>query len=536
MYLKRKFELLLVIFFFLFSAWLINKSFGYDTGHSAFRIARHQIGDFGLHLSLIRSFSWGNNYFPVESPFFPGQPLPYHYYFDFIVGMLEKVGIRIDIAFNGVSIIFFTLLLFLIYKLPQVIFIKSKLLGTLSVVLFLLHSNLTFIDFFKDKGIGFSLFNDLRFLPDYIHKGPFDGSIISIFFTLNVFLNQRHLITAMAISLAILYFLLPKLINTQKISYKKLLLFGVILGVLSRVHTFTFLSTTLIVFLLFLFFKRIRLFPFIAFPALLLFSIHLKDVFNQDITHVFINPGFLSEKPLTIMTFFTFWFANLGIAIVLIPLGFFVSNIRQKLVFLCVLPLFIIGNIFQLSFRIDHNHSLFNFFIFFANFYIAYFLLAILKKKTIIRVSIFVCLLFFLTISGFIDLMAVKNDFQFSYADAPKNTFMEWIKNNTYPKDVFVSKQEILDPVTLSGRKNYVGHSYYLSVMGYNYSGRLDKVKSYFEANSPDELLEMKKNNISYIVIPKRPVVDFNYKINRNFFDKNTQKVYQDNDVIVYKL
>ncbi|KKQ33995.1 MAG: hypothetical protein US48_C0004G0001, partial [Candidatus Levybacteria bacterium GW2011_GWA2_37_36] len=131
------------------------KSFGYDEEKHDFRIERHQIGDFGLHLSLIRSFSWGNN-FPVESPFFPGKPFPYHYYFDLLVGLLEKAGLRIDIAFNGISILSFTLLLFLIYKLPQLIFRKSKLLGALSVILFVFHSNFTFIDFFKEKGLSLS--------------------------------------------------------------------------------------------------------------------------------------------------------------------------------------------------------------------------------------------------------------------------------------------------------------------------------------------------------------------------------------------
>lgn len=536
MVLKRKFEILLLIFFFLFSVWLFNKSFGYNTKQSSFRIARHQVGDFGLHLSLIRSFSWGNNYFPVESPFFPGQGFPYHYYFDFVVGMLEKAGIRIDIALNGISVIFFTALLFFLYKLPQIIFFNSKLLGIFSVILFLFHSNLTFIDFFKGKGFAFSTLKELWFLPDYIHKGPFDGSLISIFFTLNVFLNQRHLGVAMAISLGIIYMLLPNFIKNKAFSYKKLLLFGLILGVLSRIHMLTFLSTMTIILLLFIFYNRLQNLFVLLLPVVFLFPLHAKDIFNQEINHVFFNPGFLAEKPLTIETFFVFWFANLGIAIVLIPLGFFFSQKKQKLFFLSVLPLFIIGNIFQLSFRIDHNHSLFNFFIIFANFYIAYFLVFLLKKKTVARVSIFFCLLFFLTISGIIDLMVIKNDFQFSLIDAPKNTLMQWIKQNTKTEEIFLSKQEILDPVTLSGRKNFLGHNYYLSVMGYNYGNRLNQVKSYFEANSPEVLQRMKKNNISYIVIPNGPVVDFNYIIQRNFFGKNTQKVYQDTNVTVYKL
>src|SRR3989344_5765492 len=353
MLLKRKFEIFLLIIFFLFSFWLMYKSFGYDEEKHDFRIERHQIGDFGLHLSLIRSFSWGNN-FPAESPFFPGKPLSYHYYFDLLVGLLERIGLRID-------------------KLPQLIFRKSKALGALSVILFVFHSNLTFIDFFKEKGLSLSTFKDFWLLPDYIHKGPFDGSIISIFFTLNVYLNQRHLIMAFAISLAIIYFLLSKLMKAQKISNKTLILLGLVLGILSRVHTLTFFSTTIILFLLFILFKRSRLLLSFFIPAAAIFFFHARDIIGQNISHAFFNPGFLSQKPLSLVNFIFFWVMNLGIAIILIPWGFFLSGKKQKLVFLSVFSLFLIGNIFQLSFLIDHNHSLFNLFLIFANFYIAYF-------------------------------------------------------------------------------------------------------------------------------------------------------------------
>ena len=536
MVLKRKFEIFILIIFFFFSFWLMYKSFGYDEKKHDFRIARHQIGDFGLHLPLIRSFSWGNN-FPVESPFFPGKSFPYHYYFDLLVGLLEKAGLRIDMAFNGVSIVLFTTLLFLIYKLPQLIFRKSKLLGGLSVILFLFHSNLTFIDFFKEKGLSLSTFRDFWLLPDYIHKGPFDGSIISIFFTLNVYLNQRHLIAAFVISLAIIYFLLAKLIRAQKISYKTLILLGLTLGVLSRVHTLTFFSTTIILFLLFILFKRSRLLLSLFIPAVVVFSFHAKDIIGQDLNHVFFNPGFLSEKPLSLLNFIYFWGMNLGITFILIPCGFFLSGKKQKLVFLSVLPLFIIGNIFQLSFLIDHNHSLFNLFLIFANFYIAYFLLTIIHKyKNFVGGTIFIIFVLLLTMSGAIDLMAIKNDFQFHLDDAPSNKLMQWIKTSPKKSDIFLAKQEILDPITLSGRKNYLGHTYYLSVMGYDYSNRLNFVKAYYEVSSPKTFDKMRKNNISYIVVPGQPTIDFNYNVNISYLDKYLKRVYQDKDVIVYGL
>ena len=533
MFLKRKFEIVLLIIFLLFSIWLMNKSFGYDDIQHQFRIARHQLGDFGLHLSLIRSFSWGNN-FPVDSPFFPGKPLPYHYYFDLLVGLLEKVGLSIDIAFNGLSILMFTILLFLIYKLPQLIFLKNKLLGILSVILFLFHSNLTFIDFFKEKGLSF---RDFWLLPDYIHKGPFDRSIISIFFTLNVFLNQRHLIAAFVISLTIVYLLLSKLLKAQKISYKIIIILGLCLGILSRVHTLTFFSTTIVLLLLIVLFKRLNLILPLFLPAIAVFAFHLKDIINQDISHVFFNPGFLSEKPLSFSSFTSFWGMNLGIAFILIPFGFFLSGRKQKLIFLSVFSLFIIGNIFQLSFLINHNHSLFNFFLIFANFYIAYFLLVFIRRfKNIIGSLIFGFLILLLTASGVIDLMVIKNDFQFYLADAPANKFIQWVKTNTNKNDIFLAKQEILDPITLAGRYNYLGHDYYLSVMGYDTTQRKLFSKTFFEARDLETLDKVRQEKIKYIVIPIKSVIDFSYQIDRFFLKEHLVKSYEDNNVIVFKL
>ena len=514
----------------------MNKSFGYDGENHRFRIERHQIGDFGLHLSLIRSFSWGSN-FPIESPFFPGRQLPYHYYFDLLVGLLEKAGFRIDVAFNGLSILFFTILLFLIYKLPQLIFLKSKLLGVLSVLFFVFQSNLTFIDFFKEKGLSLSTFRDFWFLPDYIHKGPFDGSAISIFFTLNTYLNQRHLIAAFVISLALMYFLLSRLMKARRISYKTLILLGLVLGAMSRVHTLTFFSTTIVLFFFFILFKRPRFLLAFFLPAIIVFLFHLRDIVGQDINHVFFNPGFLSEKPLSFLNFISFWVMNLGIALILIPCGFFLSNKKQKLIFLSVLSLFVFGNIFQLSFLVNHNHSIFNFFLIFANFYVAYSSIIFIRKfKNIIGGLVFLFLVTLLTISGIINLMAIKNDFQFYLNDAPSNKFMQWIKNNTEKKDIFLAKQEILDPVTLSGRYNYFGHDYYLSVMGYDTTQRKLLAKTFFETRNVEIIDKMRKEKISYLVIPTKPVTDFPYQIDKLFFEEYLVKSYEDNNIVVFKL
>lgn len=530
---ERKFELILFLTFFVFSWWLMSKSFSYDTAKSTFLIARHQVGDFGLHLSLIRSFSWGNN-FPIESPFFPGKPLPYHYNFDLIVGLLEKLGVRIDLALNGLSVFSFTLLLYLIYKLPQKIFLEKRMIGLISVLLFICNSSLTFVDFVKAKGLNILNFKEMWLLPDYIHKGPFDGSEISIFFTLNVFLNQRHLILALVMGLFIIYYCIDR-IEKKETLVIHFFTMGLLLGFISRFHMLIFFCSSVFILLFLILFKKIKIIPLIFLPALFIFSFHLKDIIGQDITHDFINLGFLANKPLNVISFLRFWIFNLGFSIPFMICGFFLPHKKQKKIFFCFLPLFILGNIFQFSFRIDHNHSIFNFFIIFANFYVAYFLLKILKFK-ITGLIIFLISLFLITFSGFLNLMAVKNDFKYPYDDAPKNKFIFWIKSHTDKDAIFLSKEEILDPVTLAGRKNYLGHDYYLSVLGYNTSKRKKLVKDFFEAKSIQMIENMRKEKIKYLVVPLGKTVDFNYRVEKDFFKNNLKTVYEDKNYLVFKL
>lgn len=508
----------------------MNKSFGYNTDTHSFRIARHQVGDFGLHISLIRSISWGNNYFPVESPFFPGKPIPYHFYFDFIVGLLEKIGIRIDLAFNVLSALFFSYLLYLIYKIPKILFKEGRAIGLLSVVLFIFHSSLTFVDFLKNKQFSPALVKELWFLPDYLHKGPFDGSVISIFFTMNVFLNQRHLIAGLAISFTILYFVIQKLINDAKISVKYVVLIGIILGFSSRFHTLVFFCSVVSISFLFIFFKRVKFLPPFIISAFLLFIPHLITVVNQQ-QHKIFYVGFLANQPATFQSVIYFWFMNLGIALFVIPVGILLANHKQKLVFFSFLPLFIIGNLFQLSFKIEHNHSLFHYFFIVANFYASYILVRFWKQKLPGKVLVII-LLFTLTMSGIINLFVVKNDYQYLVSDSPENKFIFWIKNNTKKNDIFLSRKEILDPITFAGRKNYLGHIF---DMGNNTASREEIVKKLFEAKKKEELVMAKNENIKYIVIPRKNIIDFNYTIDREFFRKELIVAYEDNEITVFK-
>ena len=118
-------EITLIIFTLSFSFWLMFKTFSYSD--DSMLIAVKAWSDFGSHIPLIRSFSFGSN-LPIEYPIFPGEPIKYHFLFYFLVGMLEKIGIRIDYALNIPSAFSFFLLLLSVYFLAKLLF-KSKIVG-----------------------------------------------------------------------------------------------------------------------------------------------------------------------------------------------------------------------------------------------------------------------------------------------------------------------------------------------------------------------------------------------------------------------
>ncbi len=91
-------------------------------------------GDYAPHTAMMRSFSRGNN-FPTEYPHFGGQDVKYHFMFQFLTGNLEYLGLRIDLAYNLLSILALWGFLVLLYLLAVRV-TDSRKAGTLGIFLF----------------------------------------------------------------------------------------------------------------------------------------------------------------------------------------------------------------------------------------------------------------------------------------------------------------------------------------------------------------------------------------------------------------
>src|SRR3989344_5003837 len=468
---EKRINIFIVTCCFIFSWWLFGKSFGYDNVNHAFRIARNEVGDFGLHLSIIRSISLGNN-FPPQSPFFPGRPLAYHWGTDVFIGILERIGVPIDWAINGVSAVGMTILLWQIYVFSQILF-RRKLIGLASIVLFLFPSTLTIVNYLRAP-------SNIWRLPDYIDKGPFDGSSISIYQTLNPYLNQRHLVVGLAIGLFVINYFLRK----KPISSPKLILLGLLVGMLYKVHSLIAISTASIIFFQWLVFRK-QWIVFFVMTLLVWVTIALFEGLPKPLISFYF--GYLSTGNIL-----AYWWMNMGLSLPFLLLGFYMVPKKARLVFLSFLPLFIIANTIQLSFRIEHNHSLINFFWIVVSTIVAFVLVKIFDRSKLVAVVLFG----FLISSGILNLMAVKNDYQAYFDDGPQR-----IKKNTAPNAIFLTTRSLYDPAALAGRFTYVGPSYYLEVMGIDYQERAQFAADFYK-NSQLFAQEARERGIDYYILP----------------------------------
>lgn len=164
--------------------------------------------DFAPHLGMIRSFSYGNN-FPTQYAHFAGADIRYHFMFQFLVGNLEFLGMRLDAAFNIPSILSLIGTFLLLYVLA-VKLTKKREVGYFSVLFFIFRSSPSFFGYIKDlyveqKSIP-AVVTSLKDNIEFIGKTPNETWGL---WNLNVYCNQRHLAFSLIILLLALLLFLP---------------------------------------------------------------------------------------------------------------------------------------------------------------------------------------------------------------------------------------------------------------------------------------------------------------------------------------
>ncbi len=527
-------EILVFLIGSFFGFFLFFQTF-YIKGNTIF-IASKAWSDFASHIPLIRSFSLGYN-FPPEFPLFPGEPIKYHFIFYYMVGLLEKAGLPIDLALNIPSFLGFVFLIFMIYFFAKEVF-KSKGVGILSIIFFLFNSTLSYIYFIQKYPLSFGSLNQIIKNTDFLSFAPYGEGIISAFWNLNIYTNQRHLAISFALSLLIIYLAIKPFLRKEKPKFWIYSVLGIILGLSFYLHTAVFLMTIIIFGALFIQLSGFRKNIFILLVLSAIFSLPQYLYLNSSqgfSPHI--QLGYLISGNLDIKNVLEFWIFNLGISIFLIPLGFMLSNKFQKKLLLSFFMLFIIGNSIQFSPEIAANHKFFNFFIILGNMFSALIIIKLLKRKSI---SILATLLFFLMIfGGIIDLFPIINDRKYQLENNEINMESKWILENTPKDSVFLNTTFLYNPASLAGRKIFLGWPYFAWSQGYDTYIRGDIIKKILGSNNKAEACSLLlENKIDYVEIKIQNPPDPNVPLISDLYENEFTKSYENtnNNYSIYNV
>ena len=498
---RKRFDIILIFVFFLFSFWLMFHTFGYDAVTSQMRPATTTWSDFGSHLPLIRSFSMGANW-PPEYPLFPGEPIRYHFLFYAIVGVLERIGVRIDWALNIPSALGFGFLMVMIYLLAKELF-RSRLVGLLSVVFFVFNGTLAFLSFFTKNPFGNGSLTEILTNTRFPSFGPWDGGYVSAFWNLNIYTNQRHL----GLSLGLALFAIWMLVKAEHASFRRRLSVGVVNGIIVGLLVFInqAAAATLILFAAWFVLTKskfrlpILLGSFAAAPLALFYISVARPAGSIEF-----HPWYLINDPITVTKVITYWVYNLGLHTFLIPIGILLSPKRMKWVAVPLLALFIIPNIFQFSPDMINNHKFFNFFMLIGSMYSAFALVWAARRASrfvalalhthsyvklvsysiilLFNYSIILLLFLLLTFAGAIDFLVIRNDPQGHLNDINANPDIQFFATRTKPRDVVLNSYWFYHPASLAGRSVYSGYAYFTWSYGYDKDKRESIVKAIYGA------------------------------------------------------
>jgi hypothetical protein len=324
----------------------------------------------------------------------------------------------------------------------------------------------------------------------------------------------------------VIFLFLWKQKHQEKFSLNSYLIFGLVIAFTPLFHGVIFLLVCLSLPLLFFIDKQKKyfivacvIFTLVAMPSI----IYLKSTVesNQNPMLKFL-PGYLTAYTFTWFNFFRYWFLNLGLLTLLAPLGFFLVPKRARLLFLFAIPSFLIGNLFSFSPDVATNHKFFNFSIIIFNLYAA----RVVTKLIDLRYFWVMILIFFLTISGVIDLFPVINDTYFGIPDPSHKNDIEWIRKNTRPTDVFANSYYLFHPASLAGRKIALGWPYFSWSAGYDTEKRVKHLeKLYLSADKKTACKEIKALGVDYVSLNLN-IRDVNLKFDDNFWRDNFPLTY----------
>jgi hypothetical protein len=505
--------------FFVFSMWLMFRTFSYDQANAQILISPKIWSDFAANLPLIRSFSLGENW-PPEYPIFPGLPIQYHFLFFYLVGKLEALGLPIHWALNLPSALGFFLLLAMIYAIAAALF-RDRRIALLSVLFFLFNGSLGFLQFFDKFPSILSAFAAIPAAADFSAMGPWDGGKVLGVWHLNVFINQRHFGVALGLLLAFMFVALILERHGRRTHLAAAIVFGILVGLLPLMHKPVTLMFAVVMVVFFLAMPYLRLFLLVMggisvaiMGATMLLSLSIVGPAGESIAW---HPGFTLHGTEDLTRYPSFFWYQFGLHSLLIPIGLLLAPGRVKIFMLPAIILLLTAFTVRFSPDVLANHKFINFSLIMMQMLSAYVLVSgydmargwAASMRSPFRqlgrglaAAVVAVPVFFMTLSGVIDFFAVANTRHISIADVQADPKARWFEESTPRDTVILNSSFLYHPASIAGRKIFVGWPYFTTTAGYDHDARFEIVKRIYAAEDPAVFCPLlAEHNIGYVTV-----------------------------------
>lgn len=519
------------IFTFLASQLLIRKN------GSLLVQPGHAYSDISLHLGLISSFAYGEN-FPPQNPILSGAPVSYPFLFDFMTALFisfASLSIEQAIAVTGILM---TVVVILSLAYFGLILSKSRLTAVLFLIIFVFNGGFGFFTFLKDlQAANWDFFNLVTHLQkDYTALKDIGFQWINV--VISMFLPQRGFLLGLSIGLLILRIFWQL---SEEYNKRSFILGSFLFGLLPIIHAHTMIALT--PFLIWLGLKIIiKNFHEIKFVSLIgilvVFVIFvLSKMFlgqaENPLQHIKIQIGWMAHGEDLIV----FYVKNFGWILVLLPVLILVGfKHRLRLAYFAAIGLvwFILPSIFIFQPWDFDNSKLFIYWYLSASLLTAHYLSKFLLGRSVLLLIISILSLFLLIFSAQLDIIRLlsSSGTRHEVYSSPAIKMSEFVKFNT-PKDaVFLAVDKFDNPaVALAGRKTVVGYHGWLWTYGLDYSQREQDVRLMLAGEA--DLNMFRKYNITYAIFFQDTT---EYNINKEFFRKNFQLIYNLDGYEVFKM
>ncbi|MBR3692456.1 MAG: hypothetical protein IKL89_07140 [Clostridia bacterium] len=553
---ENRAELIFCLVVLLFWAVLVIRSFYHADG--ALRVGHSVFSDFCPHLSVIRSFSEGGN-IPAQYPHFADGTIRYHFMFQFAVGMLEYLGMRMDIAFNLLSLGSILAMMMLFYVLSLQL-TRSRAVAILASVFFTFRSSFAIFTYLFGAEEGVlgaikTLFTSME------HIGNTQSESWGLW-TQKVYLNQRHLPLGFAVAFfAIICFYpyLREMVDSLREAKGKKgarwkafalsregwlpegivmpVFMGLLLGALGFFNGAVLISVLSVLFFMAILSRRRLSYLITACIAVALVLLQSRLFIPSGGAAVSprLTFGFLAESP-ALADIIAYLVELLGILPFVIVFFLPVMPRGMRWLTLAFTAPVLVAECLQLTPDITVNHKYIMFGCVLLDIIAASAVAFLWSKKQLVLRGIAAVLVILMTLTGAADLITQWSLDRYTVSYPDVSPVQDFVRENCPEGSVFLTDTTYtLGDILLAGRPLYCGWSYYAWSAGYDTFGRTQKVAEIYSAKDADTLRRLlAEEGIDYVYVDDSNRKTEEYAINEALIEETLRMVYRDSYGGVY--